>query len=243
MIPFQDAFTSSTLDVVLADASIAFPYDHDTHGDDWLAALQSTDAERSVAFFGECPPPEITLRSSHPKVTHTDEKLDYYLTVHLTDFNSGTATPSFPDERRVPTPHLLAFLSHIQVSYDATYISSTPIMEEPQPGLNNSSPSRTTSLLGPSRRPRSIFPPTTPHPIPSAGEADRKYVRSEGTPLTAGIWGDNPAEAFQLLWSRKDRAWVAIFKLVVNVGTPVLIFPSPPRAQPQSCHSLCSDVL
>ena len=52
MISFQDAFTNSTLDVVLADTSIAFPYDHDTLGDDWLAALKSADAERSIAFFG-----------------------------------------------------------------------------------------------------------------------------------------------------------------------------------------------
>ena len=138
--------------------------------------------------------------------------------MHLADFNTGTSTPSFVDERRVPPPHLLALLSHIQVSYDATYISTTPIIEEPQPGATMSPPSRVASLLGPSRRPRSIFPPTTPHPIPSAGEADRKYVKSEGTPLTAGIWGDNPAEAFQLLWSRKEKSWVAIFKLVVNVG-------------------------
>ncbi|KAF9650873.1 hypothetical protein BDM02DRAFT_3092274 [Thelephora ganbajun] len=207
MISFQDAFTSSTLDVVLADTSIPFPYDHDTQGDDWLAALKSTDAERSVAFF--------------------DESLDYYLAVHLAGFNTGTATPSFADERRVPPPHLLAFLSHVQVSYDATYISSTPIIEEPQTGVTVSPPSRATSLLGPSRRPRSIFPPTTPHPIPSAGEADRKYVKSEGTPLTAGIWGDNPDEAFQLLWSRKEKAWVAIFKLVVNVAFVRMYFEGP----------------
>lgn len=140
--------------------------------------------------------------------------------MHIADFNTGASTPSFADERRVPPPHLLALLSHIQVSYDATYISTTPIIEEPQSGATMSPPSRATSLLGPSRRPRSIFPPTTPHPIPSAGEADRKYVKSEGTPLTAGIWGDDPAEAFQLLWSRKEKSWVAIFKLVVNVGAP-----------------------
>ena len=153
-----------------------------------------------------------------------DEKLDYYLTVHLTDFNTGTAAPSFTDERRVPPSYLLEFLSHIQVSYDAAYISSTPIIEQPQPGVTISPPPKATSLLGPSRRQRSIFPPTTPHPIPSAGEADRKYVKSEGTPLTAGIWGDNPAEAFQVLWSRKEKAWVAIFKLVVNVGMFILIY-------------------
>ena len=156
-----------------------------------------------------------------------DERLGYYLTVHLTDFNTGAVASSFADERPAPPPHLLAFLSQIQVTYDAAYISSTPIIEEPQPGVTISSPSR-TSLLGPSRRLRSIFPPTTPHPIPSAGEADRKYVKSEGTPLTAGIWGDNPAEAFQLLWSRKEKAWVAIFKLVVNVGASALMCVSLP---------------
>ena len=161
-------------------------------------------------------PPEIQLRSAHSEAP-PDERLDYYLTVHLKDTDTGTATPTFTDGRRVPPPHLLAFLSHIQVSYDAVYISSAPIVDEPQVGT----PLRTTSLLGPSRRPHSIFPPTTPHPIPSAGEADRKYVKSEGTPLTAGIWGDNPNEAFQLLWSQKEKAWVAIFKLTVNVGKSV----------------------
>jgi hypothetical protein len=52
MISFQDAFANSTLNVVLADTSIAFPYDDDIQGDDWLTALKSTDVERSVAFFG-----------------------------------------------------------------------------------------------------------------------------------------------------------------------------------------------
>ena len=220
MTSFQDAFTNSSLGVVLADTSIAFPCDHDIQGDDWLTALKSTDAERSVAFFGEHPRNPITFSSS--RAPAIDEKLEYYLTVHLADFNAGTATPNFADQRRLPPPHLLAFLSHLQVSYDATYISSTPFMEEPQASATVTPPLRKTSLLGPSRRPHSIFPPTTPHPIPSAGEADRKYVKSEGTPLTAGIWGDNPDEEFQLLWSRKEKAWVAIFKLVVNVGKSTL---------------------
>lgn len=63
MISFQDAFTNSTLDVVLADTSIAFPYDHDIQGDDWLTALKSTDAERSVAFFGGSSKNRFTFNS------------------------------------------------------------------------------------------------------------------------------------------------------------------------------------
>ena len=180
--------------------------------------------------FSVGPLQKLDSRSAHQKL-RSDEKLEYYLTVHLADFNTGDASPNFSNEQRVPPSHLLAFLAHVQVSYDATYISSTPIVE-PQASVMISPPptSRTTSLLGPSRRPRSIFPPITPHPIPSVGEADRNYVKSEGTPLTAGIWGDDPDEAFQLLWSRKEKAWVAVFKLVVNVGTPFLmsLFPTQP---------------
>lgn len=240
MISFQDAFTNSTLDVLVVDASIAFPYDHDIQGDDWLTALKSTDAERSVAFFGG------SIQKSDSRLAHPDalqdEKLEYYLTVHLTDFNTGTVSPSSVNEQPVPPPHLLAFLAHVQVSYDAAYISSAPI-EEPQASMTISPPpaSRTTSLLGPSRRPRSIFPPTTPHPTPSVGEADRKYVNSEGTPLMTGTWGDNSDEAFQLLWSRKEKAWVAVFKLVVNVGTSPPMCDSPFATQPQCYHSFCSD--
>lgn len=66
MISFQDAFTNSALDVVLADTSIAFPYDHDIQGDDWLTALQSPGTERSVAFFGGCAGKK--LRSTHPAI-------------------------------------------------------------------------------------------------------------------------------------------------------------------------------
>ena len=178
-----------------------------------------------LLLFSVGPSKEPVLRSAQ-RDPLPDEKLEYYLTVYLTDFNIGPPSPSFASEGCPPPPHLLAFLAHVQVSYDAGYISSTPIVEEPQAGVTVSPPptSRTASLLGPSRRPRSIFPPTTPHPIPSVGEADRKYVKSEGTPLTAGVWGDNPDEAFQLLWSRKEKAWVAVFKLVVNVGAPLPVF-------------------
>jgi hypothetical protein len=68
MISFQDAFTNSTLDVVLADTSIAFPYDHDIQGDDWLTALKSPDAERSVAFFGGSSKIRITFNSPARRV-------------------------------------------------------------------------------------------------------------------------------------------------------------------------------
>jgi hypothetical protein len=69
MVSFHEAFANSSLDVVLADASITFPYDRGTQGDDWLAALNSTDAERSVAFFGQCPRKKSDYVQLTPEVT------------------------------------------------------------------------------------------------------------------------------------------------------------------------------
>nr|VWO99123.1 MkkA [Ganoderma boninense] len=70
--------------------------------------------------------------------------------------------------------------------------------------------------------PPSIFPPHTPHPIPSAAESGLKYVQSQGMPLVSAVWGesDNPHnEAFALLWDQNDRSWVAIYKMTI------LLFP------------------
>lgn len=118
-----------------------------------------------------------------------------------------------------PSTQLLAFLSHLQISFDATYISSVPASSHSS--RTSTPPVRTSSMLvqpPKSRHPPSIFPPATPHPVPSSADSDRRYVRSEGTPLSAGVWGDNSSEAFQLLWSELSSSWVAVYRLVVGVG-------------------------
>lgn len=59
--------------------------------------------------------------------------------------------------------------------------------------------------------------------MPSTGEADRQYVQAQGTPLRFGIWGestdmkDSQAKSFSLIWSGRDKTWIAIYKMTVQV--------------------------
>jgi hypothetical protein len=128
------------------------------------------------------------------------------------------------DATRPPT-QLLAFLSHLQVTLEASYISTlsaTPNL--PSGGL--STPPRTASLNRLKPRPPnlhpSIFPPQTPHPTPYTGDADRRYMKSEGTPLATVVWGENKSEdtreTFSLCWSESEKLWIALYRLSVDVG-------------------------
>ena len=129
-----------------------------------------------------------------------------------------------------PPSILLEFLSHLQISLEATYIS--PHAHAPPPPIRPTSnlvtPPRTDSAgrLKPQGRPNnpSIFPPPTPNPMPSTAEPDRKYVQSEGTLLISTIWGqkgaseDGSGEKLTLLWSEKEKLWVAVYQLSLTVG-------------------------
>ncbi|KAF9461747.1 TRAPP trafficking subunit Trs65-domain-containing protein [Collybia nuda] len=197
---FEHLFTSSSLNVVVPDTSVEYPPTTDT--DDWLKRLQSTHTERNQAFFDEQLQSLLTLRIEHPT----------------------SAEPADPD---YPPPVLLSFLAYIQISLEATYISSAPNpISEPLRTSRLSAPPRTASLAKGSSRlvPHhpSIFPPNTPNPMPSSAEQDRRYVTSEGTLLLASIWGQNTTEdskdAFSLLWSDKENKWVAVYRLALTVA-------------------------
>ncbi|KAK2460821.1 hypothetical protein APHAL10511_007291 [Amanita phalloides] len=136
-------------------------------------------------------------------------------------------------EADAPPQHLLAFLAHLQVSFEATYIS--PVPDVPQDSrVTLASPPRGSSLskLNPrlSLHP-SILPPNTPNPTPAAAEHDRKYVTSEGTILLAGIWGQSSSqdakEGFTLLWSSEEQLWVAIYSFSLTVSFIRLSVPDP----------------
>lgn len=209
MSTFQEIFSTSSLEIVTPDTSIEFPGEK-IDADVWLAQLRTPSAERNIAFFGNV---QVVL-SNTPSIllTHEpDEKLEYYLIIQF----------GHQEQSANPSAQLLAFLAHLQISFDATYISSVPVSAtQDQPSRISTPPARTSSMLGQtpkSRYPPSIFPPATPHPIPSSADSDRRYVRSEGTPLSTGVWGDDPSESFQLLWSKSDSNWVAAYKLVLGV--------------------------
>ncbi|KAK0205036.1 TRAPP trafficking subunit Trs65-domain-containing protein [Desarmillaria ectypa] len=189
---FEQLFGSAVLNVVVPDTSVEYP--PSTSPDDWLSRLKSPSSERKLAFF--------------------DEQMNSYLTVRLPHLTS------FPTVDTQNPPHdLLMFLAHLQVSLEAAYISSVPTLH-PSNSVKLSAPPR-PSKMG-SRHHPSIFPPSTPNPTPAAAETDRRYLNSEKTVLLTSIWGQNTAhdslDAFSLLWSEAERAWMAVYRLSFAVA-------------------------
>lgn len=133
-------------------------------------------------------------------------------------------TPDVPADPTDPPLLLLEFLSYLQVSLEASYISPTPAPEGPPSRL--SAPPRSMSAqpmasgrlaAPPQHQHPSIFPPATPNPMPSTGEQDRQYAASEGSFLAAIIWGTGNSDQFTLLWSEKEKVWVAVYRLALTV--------------------------
>lgn len=212
----ETLFGSCDLEVAVPDTSVDFPERQDQI-DDWLAILQERQADRKHAFF--------------------DEQLRLFLIIRIGHL------PSNPLSESHSLPSLLVhFLRHIQVSLEATYISrkstETPITPRadqvtgpPRSSSAGLSNPRQTSLHP------SIFPPTTPNPIPSTTEADKQYVQSEGTLLLSSIWGEGPAEhsgeKFTVFFSHSRKEWVAIYQLSLNV-----LFLRLPFANPLLCLTI-----
>ncbi|KAJ7180377.1 TRAPP trafficking subunit Trs65-domain-containing protein [Mycena crocata] len=200
MSALEKIFGSAALDVVVPDTSLEHP--PTTSTDEWLSQLRNGTLERTQAFF--------------------DEKLQAFLTVRVDQ--PPTASSRDPTH---PPKELLSFLSHLQVSLEATYISSVPVgpsSPETPRTARLSAPPRTASLAKLSARSAhpSIFPPNTPNPTPASAETDKRYLKSEGTLLLASIWGQNSSEdsqeAFSLLWSEEEEVWVAVYRLALTVS-------------------------
>ncbi|KAJ7167476.1 TRAPP trafficking subunit Trs65-domain-containing protein [Mycena filopes] len=192
MSAFEQLFASAELDVVVPDTSLEYP--PATSADDWLARLKSDNLERSQAFFDEQLQALLTIRIDQPST-------------------STTKDPAHPPKE------LLTFISHLQISLEATYISSVPVgpsYPDTPRTARLSAPPRTASLgakLGARSAHPPIFPPNTPNPTPSSAETDKRYLKSEGTLLLASIW-----ESFTLLWSEEEEVWVAVYRLALTVS-------------------------
>lgn len=197
----------STLETLFGTATLdlvvpdtSIEYPPNSTTDDWLSRIKSGKTERKQAFF--------------------DEQLHCFLLIEL-ECNSGASEK--------PPKDLLTFLAHLQISLEASYISSepTPTPDTPpaRPTLLSAPPrSVSTSKLNPNadRKHPSILPPATPNPMPSSAEQDKRYIKAEGTLLNSIIWGHEPAEpsreAFSLLRSESKGLWIAVYKLSLTVS-------------------------
>jgi len=75
----------------------------------------------------------------------------------------------------------------------------------------------------------SIFPPSTPFPVPQTDDRDPGYIQAEaGVPLHSYAWGEGSGDdiaTFGLL--RNSDTWVAIYRLDVTVGEHPIFYAYP----------------
>ncbi|KAF8516344.1 TRAPP trafficking subunit Trs65-domain-containing protein [Gautieria morchelliformis] len=199
----EEIFNSTKLDVIISEGVHELPSGSDL--DDWLRSVTSSN-QREKAFFDERLLLFFTVKTPHPGTAHVNPL--------------------------APPPELAVFLSHLQVTLDAKYISPQPAhrTQAATRGINLAPPPRSHSYKAavdsPGARP-SIFPPYTPHPTPQTGDADRKYAganaNTEGTVLESFVWGETSREEptgknFTLMWSYVEEVWVTIYRLTVGVS-------------------------
>ncbi|KAL7284913.1 hypothetical protein ACG7TL_000001 [Trametes sanguinea] len=207
MSSHEELFEASVLEVVAPQPSLEFPDGYEgEQAADWIARLRGPAGDRKVAFF--------------------DENLDFLLTIRFPAPEDEQPAGETSESEPHPPAVLLSFLSHLQVSYETSYISPAATSPDiPNAARLSMPPPRNSSMQRNRPGPLlaghpSIFPPHTPHPIPAASESDQKYVQSQGTPLVSAIWGesDSPhSERFTLLWDASQRSWLALYKISILV--------------------------
>lgn len=203
----EQVFNTVQISLLVPEESVQLPVDPVSPSESWLSSLSSL-TDRKLAFF--------------------DERLLAYFLVQI-PFDG-------PDEHGLAPTALLTFLTHLQISLDASYISPIPQEAPPAPApsvgrLLGPPPagrgrSRGSSPTGSTlkQRPPPLVPPHTPNPTPQMAESDAKYAAAEGVQLLAYIWGEpNSADAerkeeFALGWSESDKEWNAMYRLEVPVG-------------------------
>ncbi|KAH9938827.1 TRAPP trafficking subunit Trs65-domain-containing protein [Epithele typhae] len=213
MSSYEELFEGSVLEVIAPPPSFEFPANYS--GDkaaEWLTHMREPIVDRKTAFF--------------------DENLDFLLAIRLPPPADQDLVNVIP----LPPANLLGYLTHLQISYEAAYISPSSNAPDTNGGSRLSMPPPRNSSMQRNRPGAllaggpSIFPPHTPHPIPSAAEADLKYVQSQGTPLVSAIWGEGEQkekEAFALLWDAAERSWLAVYKMSILVVFMITKEPDP----------------
>ncbi|KIY74433.1 hypothetical protein CYLTODRAFT_333954, partial [Cylindrobasidium torrendii FP15055 ss-10] len=201
---FEQLFSTASPELSIPDTSIEFP--PSTSTDEWLSRLQEPTSDRKLAFFDERMSCFLTLRLPHPQ-----------------------SLPQ-PDLANPPST-ILKFLAHLQLSLEAMFIPSLPgpqMQDAPRSSVLLSAPPKQHALGAHARKHHpSIFPPATPNPTPFTTQNDKQYLNVEGTILWSGLWGQDAAEAFALLWSDEAQSWIAAFKLTLGVAYTRLTFGNP----------------
>ncbi|KIM34154.1 hypothetical protein M408DRAFT_5489 [Serendipita vermifera MAFF 305830] len=192
--------------------------------------LSLSTPENAFKLPSEVPGPDSWLQELFNTV---DRKLAYFDEV-LSAFLVMRVKFDPPESDGRPPLELVAFLTFLQVAFEASYISpeqapSAPsytlsnapgqLLGPPPPGRAGAKP-RTGSPLKP--KPPPLIPPQTPNPTPRMEDSDRQYAIAEGIQLHSFIWGDTTAkderkDDFAILWDGTTNEWVIVYRMDVTI--------------------------
>nr|XP_019043313.1 hypothetical protein I302_07888 [Kwoniella bestiolae CBS 10118]OCF22243.1 hypothetical protein I302_07888 [Kwoniella bestiolae CBS 10118] len=175
---YETLFHSSSLNLVIPQIS-SLP-DEPTGSDNdlaqWWESVEGT-ATRESAFF--------------------DEKLFYFLSMHLPDevLRDLPGTPAM--DAKEPTSEMLRFLGRLQLTMTASFIPSLPHPNTrttftPTSAIPVSTSSSSLAPPAPPRTPLSStensgsFPPVTPNPFPAMNQGEEQYANVEGVVVWEG---------------------------------------------------------
>ena len=201
----EQLFNDAVLSLSTPENTLRLPIDL-PGPDTWLQELSST-TDRKLAYF--------------------DEILSAFLVMRI------PFEPPEPDGR--PPADLVTFLTFLQVSFEASYISpeqapapptftltstSGQLLGPPPPGRSSSKP-RAGSPLKP--KPPPLVPPQTPNPTPQMEDSEKQYAVAEGIQLHSFIWGDlavkdDRKDDFAILWNGPTKEWVILYRMDVTIG-------------------------
>ncbi|THU79801.1 hypothetical protein K435DRAFT_875060 [Dendrothele bispora CBS 962.96] len=151
-LTFEELFTGAELDVRVPNAALRFPSQDTLDVDKWLEELEESD--RSQAFFDEHLQAILTVRIPHENPASS---------------TAATPTTSAPSSPK-PSSHLLQFLSHLQISLEASYIPQAPTIEGGRIEESSS---------------KNIEPPLSPRPLTATPRSPRPGTPS--VPLSASL--------------------------------------------------------
>ena len=203
--------------------------------------LSLSTPENAFKLPSELPGPTTWLEELF---STTDRKLAYFDEI-LSAFLVMRVKFDPPESDGRPPVELVAFLTFLQVSFDASYISpeqappvpsytlsnnAGQLLGPPPPGRSGGKP-RTGSPLKP--RPPPLVPPQTPNPTPRMEDSEKQYAVAEGIQLHSFIWGDAPAkddrkDDFAILWDVTANEWVIVYRMDVTIGQRISIELKPP---------------
>lgn len=197
--------------------------------------LSLSTPENAFKLPSELPGPPTWLQELF---NTTDRKLAYFDEV-LSAFLVMRVKFDPPESDGRPPVELVAFLTFLQVAFEASYIS--PEQAAPVPSFTLSNP--TGKLLGPpppgrtkprpgsplKPKPPPLVPPQTPNPTPRMEDSERQYAVAEGIQLHSFIWGDAPIkderkDDFAILWDEAATEWVIVYRMDVTIGQRITAF-------------------